>query len=578
MSSRWAVVLLVLAGTLAYGNTAKNGLFWDDDEFIKRNIFIRSFSQFPNWFTKPLTAGAGVNSNYYRPLLMASFTIDYHLWGLWPAGYHLENILWHTFAAVLVFIFLREVIERLLKLKTPTSAYHSPLGSIRTRLMVRCLADRQNSKLKSEELLTINHQSSIIAFSTALLWLVHPIHTEAVAYANSRGDSMATVFILLSLILWLKNRIRESVIAFILALLSKEFSIITPGLMALLSFVNLTNRKFTKLPFVKNLLIVFSIAALYVLLRLTTLNFQNTLNFYGVDLSHADRTDPVALYATSTWTRALTFLKVLPIYFKLLIWPGDLHVERTVDIPASIFDPAVLSAAGVLVVIGLLVYWSLIILKQRLPLFAASWFFIAILPVSGVIPISQILAEHFLYLPSIGFSLLVGLVIVTVTGKLTRVFNDSNHLTYLSTRTAFVITILLSISLLLKTVSQNRVWRDPITFYEYTLAHAQPTLRVHNNLAMAYADTKDHEKAIEHYVAAIALGDSYPNPHYNLANTYVELGELPEAEEEYKKALQIDPNFHYATVSLGKLYLSQGRTQEAISLVCPVLPTQPLCR
>src|SRR3989339_2071698 len=103
-------VVLFMVGVAAYANTAKNGLFWDDDEFIIKNAYIRSFRYLPQWFSQPLTAGAGVNSNYYRPLLTASFTIDYHLWSLWPAGYHIENMLWHMTAGILIFLFLQRFL------------------------------------------------------------------------------------------------------------------------------------------------------------------------------------------------------------------------------------------------------------------------------------------------------------------------------------------------------------------------------------------------------------------------------------------------------------------------------------
>ncbi len=547
MKTKLAVLILILAGFIAYGNTLKNGLFWDDDEFITRNAYIRSFRYLPQWFSQPLTAGAGVNSNYYRPLLQLSFAIDYKLWGLWPAGYHFENILWHTTAAVLLYFFLAKLLR--------------------------------NFEIDN---------SSTIAFATALLWLIHPAHVEAVAYANSRGDSMATVFILLSLILWMppygwspvrvKKRFWGSAITFILALLSKEFAIITPGLMALISFVNLTNGKFTKLPVSaketprktpRSLLIMFIIAAIYILLRLTSLNFQNTLNFYGVDMTKVDQSQPLTRYATSLPVRLMTFLKVLPIYAGILVWPNDLHMERTVEIPITLLDQTTLFS---LIVITTIIIASLFILYQGpliIPL-AIGWFFISILPVSGLIPISQILAEHFLYLPSIGFFLLISwLFLSTVT-----LFPISPRLRLI---VFYSLIAPISLALLAKTVRQNRVWRDPVTFYEYTLAHAQPTARVYNNLAMAYADVKNHDKAIENYQKSIDLGDVYPNPHYNLGNTFVETGEIEKAGEEYKKAIKIDPGFHYATLKLGQIYINQGKIDDAKKLVCPVFPTQALC-
>jgi hypothetical protein len=558
MKTKWAILILILAGFIAYGNTLKNGLFWDDDEFIKRNEFVRSFAQWPNWFTKPLTAGAGINSNYYRPLLMASFTIDYHLWGLWPAGYHFENILWHTMAAILLFIFLHAL-------------FSEKDGPLRQRTVLN------------------------MAFATSLLWLIHPAHVEAVAYANSRGDSMATVFILLSLILWIKSKVRGSAIAFTLALLSKEFAIVTPGLILLTDYLkDGPLRQRTVLPKLSKFLPHIIIASAYVFLRLTALNFQNTLNFYGADLTKTDQSQPFARYATSLPVRLMTFMKVLPIYAGILVWPNNLHMERTVNIPTTILDPGILSSLAVILAAAGFFGWALIfslrksagtseprnralVTHGRRPWEQVSvvwgalgWFFISIIPVSGLIPISQILAEHFLYLPSIGFFLLINWLLLSTV-----------NLIPISPRFRLVIfySLITPISLILlaKTIRQNRVWRDPITFYEYTLTHAQPTARVYNNLAMAYADTKNHDKAIENYQKSIALGDVYPNPHYNLGNTFVETGNTEKAEQEYKNALIVDPNFHYATLRLGQIYINRGKIDDAKKLVCPIYPTQPLC-
>lgn len=368
------------------------------------------------------------------------------------------------------------------------------------------------------------------------------------------------------------------------------------------------------------------IATIYILLRLTVLNFQNTLNFYGSNSTRSnlcepqrlDLCNPLELYATSLPVRLMTFSKVLPIYGSILVWPNDLHMERTVEIPAAADQTVIISAAAVIVI---LLYCYIAVRKNRVIIpFAIGWFLISILPVSGLIPISQILAEHFLYLPSIGFFVIISWVIMNLFYLSSRAKertlspaakcyvpkprdpatkesdidiadarfldssrrasglarNDEKHnwANYLS----LTFTLLLTILLVIKTIRQNRIWRDPITFYEYTLSHAKPTARVYNNLAMAHADKKQREKAIENYLAAIAMGDVYPNPHYNLGNTLVELGKLDEAEKEYQRALEIDPNFHYATLKLGQMYIDKGKIDDAKKLVCPVFPTQPLCR
>jgi len=351
------------------------------------------------------------------------------------------------------------------------------------------------------------------------------------------------------------------------------------------------------------------ISVIYLFLRLTVLNFQNTLNFYGVDpirsnLCSAQRLDlcnQLELYATSLPVRLMTFLKVLPIYGSILVWPNDLHMERTVDIPTTILDPSILLSLSFISILAGFFGWTLIFSSRKLAgtseprtralatclpagrrigrrpweqasvvWGAAGWFFISILPVSGIIPISQILAEHFLYLPSIGFFLIVSLFITTLIFKLIK----SEKWQRIS---LFFVFCSLFFLLLSKTIRQNRVWRDPITFYEYTLSKTAATARVYNNLAMAYADVKNHDKAIENYQKSITLGDVYPNPHYNLGNTLMELGRVEEAEREYKRALEIDPSFHYATLKLGQMFIDQEKIDDAKKLVCPVYPTLPLC-
>lgn len=314
---------------------------------------------------------------------------------------------------------------------------------------------------------------------------------------------------------------------------------------------------------------MFIIATIYIILRLTVLNFQNTLNFYGIDTAKVDRSQPLAVYATSLPTRLMTFLKVLPIYGSILIWPNDLHMERTVKIATIAADKTVIIVATVIIVTLLNCYIAIKRKRLLLP-FAVGWFMISILTVSGLIPISQILAEHFLYLPSIGFFLLVSWLIVstiTTTIKSKKWQRISLLIVFCS----------LLIPLLFKTIRQNRIWRDPITFYEYTLSRTVPTVRIYNNLAMAYADAGKHQKAINNYQLAIELGDVYPNPHYNMGNTLIEMGKIEEAEREYKRALEIDPNFHYATLKLGQIYIDRGKIEDAKKLVCPFFPAQLLC-
>ena len=116
--------------------------------------------------------------------------------------------------------------------------------------------------------------------------------------------------------------------------------------------------------------------------------------------------------------------------------------------------------------------------------------------------------------------------------------------------------ILLTSLYVILTLKQNWIWRNPISFYEYQLQYSV-SARMLNNLAMAYGDQKNHQKAIEYYQKAIAFTDAYPQTHHNLANTFLELNKLEEAKQEFQIAISMNPDFDLAYGPLINIYLAQ---------------------
>ena len=104
----FALTFFLIIGLAIYGNSFDNQLFWDDDDNIINNVYIKDWRYLPNFFTESLISGAGQVSNYWRPLLLMSFAIDYRLWGLAPFGFHLTNVLLHLIAAWLIFLLLNK--------------------------------------------------------------------------------------------------------------------------------------------------------------------------------------------------------------------------------------------------------------------------------------------------------------------------------------------------------------------------------------------------------------------------------------------------------------------------------------
>ncbi|MDX1373837.1 MAG: tetratricopeptide repeat protein, partial [Nitrososphaeraceae archaeon] len=178
---------------------------------------------------------------------------------------------------------------------------------------------------------------------------------------------------------------------------------------------------------------------------------------------------------------------------------------------------------------------------------------INLLPVSGIVPINNIFAEHYLYLPSVSLFLLFSYLIFILYIK----FNSDIFNVFL-----ILFLNLLTVSLIYKTTVRNLEWRDPVTFYKKSLLQSPSNIPIRHNLAMTYAEKGEIQKAISQYKFIIDNGDYYPHTHHNLANLYKEIGEYKDAETEYKKALQIDPSFTFSYFALMELYKQTDRIEK----------------
>ncbi len=504
-SSLIPIFLLVFITFITYINILPNKLFFDDEELIYKNTYIRDLKLIPKYFTSNMIEGAGKISNMYRPILTLSFAFDYFIWKDNPFGYHLTSILLHTINTVLVFI-----------------------------LFLRLFGNK------------------LISFFSACLFSVHPAISEAVIYTSGRTDPLYTFFGLLTLIIFISFITSDkfhlvkfiiSIITFILALLSKESAIIISLLIILVGIISkfgiyLTGKKSIYIisPFI-------FISILYFYLRLTVLDFYNTLNFYPAIINNPD----MAAYSQNLIIRFFTFTKVFFEYLYLLIIPKDLIVARDFLIIKSF------SNLWVFLFLFTFIFFAVSSIKfykkDKIFIFAFLWFFITILPVSGIIPINNIIAEHYLYLPSLSFFLIISYLINLIYVKSKSVEIKTSIFIFLSA---------IIILLIVRTIIRTFDWRDPITFYTRSLGQSPYHIPMRNNLAMSYAEDGQFDLAVKEYQDIIAIADIYPNTHHNLANVYKTQGKYKEAEREYKFALSMDPGFTFSYYGLIDLYQNSG--------------------
>ncbi|MFC1704003.1 tetratricopeptide repeat protein [Candidatus Omnitrophota bacterium] len=494
----FSLIIIILIGFMAYSNSLNGEFIWDDDGLIKNNTYIKSWSHLPRIFTESIWLGVKSQGPFYRPLQLITFMVDYSIWELDVRGYHLTNIALHILVALSIYW-----------------------------------------------LVNILFGDSLLSLLTSVLFLVHPIHTEAVAYISGRADPLAALFMLLCSILYIKklssqNRALSLLMlgSYICALLSKEISLILPVLLLLYHSI------FKKKLMARAFFSLTGIAFIYIVLRFTVLK------------------SAVSSIVTSAnlFQRIPGFFVAICNYTRLLFLPVDLHME---------YGHAVFSMIDHRVIMGMLFLLFLLLYAYRKRKsdaqisFSIAWFFIALLPVSNLYPINVYMAEHWLYLPSIGF-------FIIIAALLCRMYRAKSFR---------IITTIVAVSLLtfyaFLTMKQSFYWSTPIVFYERTLHYVSHSPRLYNNLGSLYVDSGRKEEARALFKKAIEIDPDYVNAYANLALLYSGEGNKEYAIELYEKALAIKSDYAEIYNNLGLLYGDIGKKEEAIALLQKAIDIKP---
>jgi tetratricopeptide (TPR) repeat protein len=499
-----SMIIIIALGSVIYSNSLNGKFIWDDDLLIKDNIYIKNWSNLTKIFTEDMGAGTAVRTGFYRPLQIFTYMIDYSLWRLNVRGYHLTNIILHILVALGIYWFINILF-----------------------------ADK------------------VLSLLTSLFFVVHPIHTEAVAYISGRADSLAVLFMLLCFIFYIKNLQLNSIklyiatiLSYTLALLSRENSLILPLLLLLYHYA------FKKKLKVREFLSLVSIVFAYILLRTLVLK-SSPANILQ---------SSIAGFVT-LFQRTPGFFVAITNYLRLLFFPSNLHMEYGMQ-SFSLTDPKAILGIAILF---LLIFFTLRTKNtHKLVFFSLSWLIITLLPHSNLYPINAYIAEHWLYMPSIGFFLLL-----------------AQGLNFLHRRKewrkfimVFIISLLVIYSYL--TIKQNDYWKEPIAFYERTLKYAPGSVKMFDNLGNAYKDINKYAEAINMYKKAMELNPLAVEAYNNLGYVYQQLGKNEEAMVLYKKAIEIDPSCAKAYNNLGNAYRDINKQQEAITLYKRAIELNPL--
>lgn len=514
---RLKIFLLIAAiSSAVYANSLSNSFHFDDQHYITANPYIRDLSNIPSFFKSTRYSSFELTfTGHYRPLLVASYALNYAMGGLNPAGYHAVNLLFHVGSAFLVFLILEAIaFSNFLPL---TSYFY-------------------------------------IALASALIFAVHPFNSEVVNYITARSSVMCSFFYLLAFYCWVKFRSKKSdyfylfsLLSFALAMLTKEIAITLPVMLFLydLYFQKMAGQESPAYRFrpsgKKGLRFQVSNLKHYLpfLLLVAAPYLTYRLLFQGGIINSGNR---------DFYSNLLTQPEVLLKYIQLMIVPAGLTIEHHIAQSATIYSIAVMASLSAIILIMTTVY--LLFRKGgewRILSFFILWFFITLLPTT-LIPLNAILQENRGYLAGIGVPLFAGILI----GRLPR---------RISTPFLLVVVSLCSIV----TIQRNHIWKDEYTLWKDAVDKAPYSARAHDNLGLAYINRREHEKAIAEFNKTIELQPRYYLAYYNAGVVYQLLNRLDLARSSYETCLKINPQNFRAYYNLGILYKKEGELDKAVS-------------
>ena len=546
------LLFLVIACFAVYYNSLSNGFVYDDEDQVLSNPWIRSARFLPEIFTSNVWAYTGQAANYYRPFMHVVYLINFHLFGVNPAGFHFVNVLLHSMNSVLVYSVLLLLLNR-----------HAPENS----------PGRRND-----------------SFLGALLFATHPIHTEAVAWVSGIPELTFTFFGMLSLFYFLRSRGKGaspswmysivSSLMFFAATLCKETALMLPVLF-LVHDLTFSTERLKPADVGKK----YSPYLLFGLL------------YFGLRLHALQGMAPVKRHAgLSAYQYLVNVFPLLAKYIGTLFLPVGLNVFHGFHPLPGILNPkGILSLSCIL---ALAVFLFLARRKHKLVFYGILITLIPLVPVLYIPGLGENpFAERYLYFPSIGFVLLLALGADSLRASRPKVAVP-----------LAIVGCLLAGIYSWGTIERNRDWKDEYTLWEDTVrkspdapipnynfglilfhrgeidkairyyrnaSRLEPSARVYTDLGLAYSEKGLIDEAIWLYRKAVALDPGYALAYNNLGVALEKKGLVEESIEPLRTAIRLSPGFAAAHNNLGYSYFRMGKKQEALDSYLAALRLDP---
>ncbi len=581
-ASPWFAVILIAAVTLViYSNAYRVPFVFDGIVQVENKEKIRELKNY-------------VSLNVFksrRPMVEFSFAINYQLGKLNPVGYHLVNVLIHMANGVLVYFLALNVFGRLSFFQGAPG--ESPVA----------LKSHHNRKKKSRKSTPTIQKSNAAVFSSskipsmalwvALLFVVHPIQTQAVTYIVQRYASMSAMFYLASVFFYIQARKLQlnsetsrgkrthsddslkpdtgkksatvfslkilfyfvaTVLSGVFAFLSKENAATLPGIILLVEYF-LFDRSWRG--WKKKLLWIVPTGALLVFLGLYFLSSTRGLKFGNLleDVSILTRETGTV----DRWSYFCTQFNVFVEYIRLLFFPLSQNVDHMYPLKSGFFDGLTpLAFVFIISVLGVGI-WN--VRKRPAVSFGIFWFFITLSIESSIFPISDAMFEHRLYLPVFGFAMFVVYV----------VFQIFSHKRAWATLFLAATVVTLGVG----TYLRNKIWQDPLTLWQDSAQKNPENHRAHTNYGAELNDAGHVDLAIREYSKALEIKPNFADANNNLGSALMQRGQFEEAIQCFSKALQNKSRFAAANNNMGVALSLKGDLNGAIRYFKEALSITP---
>ena len=488
----FSVLLITVLGVIIYSNSFSGEFQFDDGVHIVQQNRLNDlsvYSNFSNW--------KNINN---RPLAYFTLALNRAVSGNSVFGYHLFNLIIHILTSLLVYNFV---------------------------FLILLQHGIQNVQIKGRE--------KLAALFVALVFLCHPIQTQAVTYIVQRMTSMSALFYLASAYFYLRARLSQikgdskpkwisyyllMLLAAIASMLSKQIAVTLPLIYLLMEFFFVRNKKGERF----NRLLLFGLIAIVTAFILLIIG--GFLPKETEDISH--------------YNYFVTQLRVIVKYVQLLVIPISQNLDYDFALSNSIFGMDELFSA--LVVAALVISIFTLYRKHPLLSFGIAWFFISLMVESSIIPIRDVIFEHRLYLPMFGFAIFIVMLIIELLKKIKQ------------NQIIIFFSVLIVISGVL-TFQRNKVWKSRYSLWYDVVQKSPAKARPHLNLGIAYLHMFKPIPAIEQFNSANKIDPKNSQVYYDRAEAYLLTNRTEEAIQDLNQSILLNDKFAEAFDTRGKAKL-----------------------